>query len=219
MSGMKKLLILAGLSAVGKTTLASYIIERNPDFVLVRSATTRAPRGDGHDAEYVYLTKEEFSAALGSGGMLEHTEYAGNYYGTPRSEIEAIAGAGKTPLLILDVEGVKSIKGAGEYPTLAVYLYDDLNVLEERLYARYIGDAPTVDGLARFIKRKEQNIADILSFDDFSESFDLLVRNSELSSSSDAVLTAHGSDAAPDNSAAREELAAIGEYIKAKQNR
>ncbi|MBR2467107.1 MAG: hypothetical protein IKB38_09305 [Clostridia bacterium] len=219
MKEMKKLLILAGLSAVGKTTLAKYITEKDPNFVLVRSATTRAPRGDGHDAEYVYLSEAEFSAALESGGMLEHTEYAGNFYGTPRSEIEDVLGAGKTPLLILDVEGVKSIKRAGEYPSLAVYLYDDPNVLEERLYVRYIGDAPTVDGLARFSKRKEQNIADILSLDEFSGSFDLFVRNSELSSSSDAVLTALGSDGVPDNGAAKEELAAIREYVKAKQKR
>lgn len=216
---MKKLLIFAGLSAVGKTTLANYITERNSDFVLVRSATTRAPRGDGNDSEYLYLTKEKFNDLVKTGDMLEYTEYAGNFYGTPRSEIEAIAEAGKTPLLILDVEGVKSIKRAGEYPTLAVYLYDEVNVLEERLYARYIGDAPTVEGLARFAKRKEQNTADIISFGDFIDNFDLVLRNSELSSSSDTVLTAHSSEALPDNKTAIEELSAIREYVKAKQDR
>ena len=87
---MNKILILAGPSAVGKTTVADYILKSYPSFSLVRSATTRAKRGDGHDAEYIYLSREEFNARLLSGKMLEHTEYANEMYGTPASEIERI---------------------------------------------------------------------------------------------------------------------------------
>ena len=49
----KALLILVGPSAVGKTTVADEIISRG-GFSLIRSLTTRAPRGDGHDDEYIY---------------------------------------------------------------------------------------------------------------------------------------------------------------------
>ena len=162
---MKKLLVLAGPSAVGKTTISDEIMRQNDKFTLSRSATTRAPRGDGHDDEYVYLTRDEFLAAIESGDILEHTEYSGDLYGTPKSEILRAEREGKYALFILDLAGVASLRES-EFAddTLFVYIYDTLNTLEERLYARYM-DPPTVDGLTKFAKRKEQNIADYLGFD------------------------------------------------------
>ena len=174
---MKKLLVIAGPSAVGKTTVSDEIIRQNNKFSLSRSATTRAPRGDEHDDEYVYLTREQFLSAIESGNMLEHTEYSGALYGTPKSEVERILGEGGLPMFILDLAGVASLR-AGEYAedTLFVYLYDDINTLEERLYSRYM-TPPSVEGLTRFAKRKEQNIADYLGFDKHAGLFDILVSN------------------------------------------
>ena len=176
---MKKLLVLAGPSAVGKTTVSDEIMRQNDKFTLSRSATTRAPRGDGHDDEYVYLTREEFLAAIESGDILEHTEYAGDLYGTPKSEILRAESEGKYALFILDLAGVASLRES-EFAddTLFVYIYDTLNTMEERLYARYM-TPPTVEGLAKFAKRKEQNIADYLCFDKHAPLFDLLVSNAQ----------------------------------------
>lgn len=174
---MKKLLVLAGPSAVGKTTVSDEIMRQNDKFTLSRSATTRAPRGDGHDDEYVYLTRDEFLAAIESGDILEHTEYSGDLYGTPKSEILRAESEGKYALFILDLAGVASLRES-EFAddTLFVYIYDTLNTLEERLYARYM-NPPTVDGLTRFAKRKEQNIADYLGFDKHAPLFDLMISN------------------------------------------
>ena len=174
---MKKLLVLAGPSAVGKTTISDEIMRQNDKFTLSRSATTRAPRGDGHDDEYVYLTRDEFLAAIESGDILEHTEYSGDLYGTPKSEILRAEREGKYALFILDLAGVASLrKSEFADDTLFVYIYDTLNTLEERLYARYM-DPPTVDGLTKFAKRKEQNIADYLGFDKHAPLFDLMISN------------------------------------------
>ena len=174
---MKKLLVLAGPSAVGKTTISDEIMRQNDKFTLSRSATTRAPRGDGHDDEYVYLTRDEFLAAIESGDILEHTEYSGDLYGTPKSEILRAEREGKYALFILDLAGVASLRES-EFAddTLFVYIYDTLNTLEERLYARYM-NPPTVDGLTKFAKRKEQNIADYLGFDKHAPLFDLMISN------------------------------------------
>ena len=152
-------------------------MRQNDKFTLSRSATTRAPRGDGHDDEYVYLTRDEFLAAIESGDILEHTEYSGDLYGTPKSEILRAEREGKYALFILDLAGVASLRES-EFAddTLFVYIYDTLNTLEERLYARYM-DPPTVDGLTKFAKRKEQNIADYLGFDKHAPLFDLMISN------------------------------------------
>ena len=188
---MKKLLILAGPSAVGKTTLAEFIIEGGAPAELVRSATTRAPRGDGHDGEYIYLTAYEFVKSAKEDGMLEYTEYAGNLYGTPKSEIERISEEGNIPLLILDIDGVDSIKSRKDYDSLAVYLYDDINTLEERLYKRYLGDSPTAEGLARFVSRKERNLAEFTDIENTTASFDMIVCNADLDKACREIFSAY----------------------------
>lgn len=174
---MKGMLVIAGPSAVGKTTISDEILRQNPNFTLIRSATTRAPRGDGHDGEYLYLSEAEFRLEIQRGGMLEYTEYSGELYGTPLSEIIQAEREGLVPLLILDLAGVASLR-ASEYAedTLFVYLYDELNTLEERLYARYM-TPPTAEGLTKFVKRREQNIADYLAFRDKADMFDLVLSN------------------------------------------
>ena len=176
---MKKLLVIAGPSAVGKTTVSDEIIKQNAKFALSRSATTRAPRGDLHDSEYVYMTREEFAAAIASGDILEHTEYSGELYGTPRSEIDRILAEGGMPMLILDLAGVASLRASAlSEDCLFVYLYDELNTLEERLYARYM-TPPSIEGLTKFVARKEQNIADYLCFDKHAPLFDLMLSNAQ----------------------------------------
>ena len=191
---MKKIIVLAGPSAVGKTTLADYMIKSGAPLELVRSATTRAPRGDGHDAEYLYFAKDEFVKLRDNGGMLECTEYAGAFYGTPVSEIERIQASGKIPLLILDIKGVESIKKLNKYPSLAAYLFDDINVLEKRLYDRYLGENPTVDGLMKFQSRKERNLTEFSDIESISLGFDMLLDNSDLASSSRDLLSAYSDE-------------------------
>ena len=78
---MKKIMILAGPSTAGKTTVMMNMLDKRPRFEYIRSATTRAPRGDGHDAEYIYLSVEEFISRIENDGMLEHTNFGGNFYG------------------------------------------------------------------------------------------------------------------------------------------
>lgn len=155
------LLIIAGPSAVGKTTVAYSLIERDPRFEFVRSVTTRPKRGDSFDNEYIYLTSAEFISIRESGGVLEHTEYAGNFYGTPRSEVERILSEGKIPLLVLDMNGVGSLmKNASGLSPCGVYVYDDLNVMAERLSARFLRDGHTDEDLRKYNSRIKQNIAD-----------------------------------------------------------
>ena len=173
----KSLVIIAGPSAVGKTTIAHAILKLDPRFEFVRSVTTRAKRGDAFDDEYLYITREEFLSLIPVGGVLEHTEYAGSLYGTPRSEVERITGEGRIPLLVLDTNGVESISRFDDIATCGVYVYDDINVMEERLYARFLGGTPTADGLRRFTSRKEQNVADYKRIYDFAPVFYSFIEN------------------------------------------
>ena len=182
-------LIIAGPSAVGKTTVAHSLIEAG-EFELVRSVTTREMRDDTFSAEYIYITREEFCALISGDGVLEHTEYSGHLYGTPRSEIERIAAIGKTPLLILDLNGVKSLSAADGISPCAVYLHDDLNVMEQRLYDRYLGGAPSVEGLKKYLSRKNQNVSDYLSLPEYAPCFCAFIKGGTVAESAEAILAA-----------------------------
>ena len=157
---MKNILIVAGPSAVGKTTVAHRMLELDSRFEFVRSVTTRPCRADQFDSEYIYITEEEFRHLIDTAGVLEHTLYAGNYYGTPRSEIDRITSEGKIPLLILDINGVESLsKNKGDISPCGVYIYDDIDVMAERLYDRY-KDNLDADNQRRLDSRRRQNIID-----------------------------------------------------------
>ncbi len=172
------LLIIAGPSAVGKTTIAYSLLERDPRFEFVRSVTTRSSRGDAYDAEYIYITIPEFRELIENGGVLEHTEYAGNFYGTPRSEVERILSEGKIPLLVLDINGVGSlVKNAGDLNPCGVYVYDELSVIEKRLYNRFIGTSPTPDGEKKYEGRRRQNVADFKGIVDTAPRFFAFIAN------------------------------------------
>ena len=135
---MKKfVLVLSGASAAGKTAVANAMIEKNPKFTFLRSATTRPKRGDGNDDEYIYLTREEFTERIANGDVLENTEYAGNMYGTLYSEIERAESEGKIPLLVLDINGMRSLYRDERLAACTVFIYAPLAMVEERLRARF----------------------------------------------------------------------------------
>ena len=173
----RKILVLVGASGVGKTTVADCILNSSSRFALVRSVTTRAPRGDGRDDEYIYIDREEFLSRAKNGGLIEYTEYGDNLYGTPVSELERIFASGKIPLLILDIEGVKSLrKGAFDFGAVAVYIWDTLDTVEKRLSARDLAE-PTEKKIESFNKRISMNVRDYRSMPDIAHLFDMFVRN------------------------------------------
>ena len=186
---MNKLLIIAGPSAVGKTTVMKRMLEITDSFEYLRSATTRAPRGDGNDSEYLYLSRDEFLARVDSHGMLEYTEYGGNLYGTPISEIERAYSLGKTPLLILDINGVTSVKSAKlSILPLAVYITAPLDVLDARLRERAEKDGNSEGAVSTLEKRKAQNRLDLENFDEISKVFDLVVENREIDNTAHEII-------------------------------
>lgn len=175
---MKNILIIAGPSAVGKTTVAHRMLELDSRYEFVRSVTTRPCRGDQFNSEYIYISDEEFRELIHNGGVLEHTEYAGSFYGTPRSEIDRITAAGKVPLLILDINGVVSLSAnKGDISPCGVYMYDDIDVMEERLFERYKDDMESEDTKRRFNSRVRQNIIDYSSIPERQKVFYAFIRN------------------------------------------
>ncbi len=100
--------MITGPSGVGKGTLINGLLDRCPGLELAVSATTRAPRhGEQNGREYHFLSADEFEERVRAGEFIEHAEYAGNRYGTLRSELERPA---KGIVLEIDLQGARQVR-------------------------------------------------------------------------------------------------------------
>ena len=171
--------VIAGISGVGKTTVSDRMIADLGYLEMSRSATTRSPRGDGRDDEYVYLTEDEFKRSIDEGGVAEYTLYGGNFYGTRKCELERIFASGRYPILVLDYYGVASLKKSLDYPVYAIYVYTDLVEAEKRLRARDVV-SESESAKSSFEKRCRQNIEDFSILHTMTEIFDFYVENSDV---------------------------------------
>ena len=108
-----KLLVLSGPSGAGKSTVVSKLMERRGDVCFSVSATTRAPRpGEQDGVNYFFGTRERFEEMVRTGELLEHAEYVGNCYGTPRAYVEQRLEAGYNVILDIEVQGARQVMEA-----------------------------------------------------------------------------------------------------------
>ncbi len=134
-----KLIALTAPSGAGKTTIARHLLKTFDDLAFSISATTRERRPHEEDGrDYYFLSKEEFEQKIANDEFVEWEEvYAGQYYGTLKSEIERIRKAGKHVIFDIDVQGATSIKKVYGDEAMVVFIKPPSpEVLFERLRNR-----------------------------------------------------------------------------------
>jgi guanylate kinase len=107
------LVVLAGPSAVGKSTVVAQLKATVPDLFFSVSWTTRDPRpGEVDGRDYHYVTRERFRDEVDSGLMLEWAEIHGGLQlsGTPRQPVTEALQAGRPVLVEVDLAGARNIK-------------------------------------------------------------------------------------------------------------
>jgi guanylate kinase len=167
-----KLIVLSGPSAVGKGTLASFIIANNEDFELSVSATTRSARsGEVAGESYFFVSEEEFSRLIESDELLEWATVHGKHrYGTPRLPVENALAKGRNVVLEIDVQGAFQVKKAFPAALLVFVNPPSFQELEARMNKR--GTETPEDKLLRL----ETAQSELLQ----AESFDFQVINDEV---------------------------------------
>jgi guanylate kinase len=127
-----RVLVITGPSGVGKGTLIRELCRQFPDLRLSVSATTRPPRSGERDGrEYHFLTPDDFERRVQAGEFLEHAEYAGNRYGTLRSEVE------RGPVVLeIEVQGARQVREALPEAVQVFIAPPSLDALRARLLGR-----------------------------------------------------------------------------------
>lgn len=126
--------MITGPSGVGKGTLIKLLLERCPGLQLSVSATTRQPReGEVNGREYHFLSREDFDQRVENGEFIEHAEYAGNRYGTLRSELERPADG---IVLEIEIQGARQVRETLPEAYQVFIAPPSLEDLQQRLVGR-----------------------------------------------------------------------------------
>lgn len=131
------LIIVSAPSGCGKSTLLRRLMEKREKLRFSVSATTRPPReGEVDGKDYFFVDHPTFERMIAEDAFLEHAEYVGNHYGTPRAAVEELLDAGYDVYLDIDVQGAMQIKRIRP-ETLTIFVTPpSLPELENRLRSR-----------------------------------------------------------------------------------
>ena len=105
------LVVISGPSGVGKDAVIEELKKKGRPWHFVITATTRAPRpGEQHGVDYIFLDEATFLEMRDGGQLLESAQYAGRWYGVPRSQVSEALKAGKDVFLKIEVQGAYTVR-------------------------------------------------------------------------------------------------------------
>lgn len=105
------LIVLSGPSGSGKNTICDEVKKNNLNIWESISMTSRSPRdGEIDGKDYYFVSSKEFEEKIKEDKFLEYAEFAGNYYGTPRENIQKHLDNGEDVILVIEIQGALQIK-------------------------------------------------------------------------------------------------------------
>ena len=209
-----RVVVLAAPSGAGKTTIARELRTRRPDqFGYSVSGTTRKARPGERDGEaYHFLTHDEFRRRQAAGDFLESTKYAGELYGTLRSEVERGLKDGKHVVLDVEVEGARQVRKAYPWPASAVIFVipPSARVLIERLRKR------RTESEAELARRIDIATGEVeTAARELGEVYDYVLVNDDLDTAvSEVIDLVQGGARAPDRRAPQDMARLLSAFVR-----
>ena len=156
------LVVISGFSGAGKSTLTKKLLA-DYDYGYSVSATTRTPReGEVDGKDYHFISREAFEKLLRDDALLEHNEYVGNYYGTPKDPVMKDLEEGKDVILEIDVNGARQVKKAYPEAVLIFVTAPSAKELAQRLVGR---GTESKDVVEKRLRQSLKETNDALSYD------------------------------------------------------
>ncbi|GAA5173927.1 guanylate kinase [Pseudonocardia eucalypti] len=168
-----RLVVLAGPSGVGKSTVVNALRGEVSRLYFSVSATTRSPRpGEVDGRDYRFVSASDFDRMVEEGALLEWAEIHGGLHrsGTPAGPVEEHLAAGDSVLVEVDLTGARNIRACRPDALLVFLAPPSWDDLVRRLSGRGT-DSPEVIERRLTTAREELAAAD---------EFDVTVVNDDL---------------------------------------
>jgi guanylate kinase len=161
---MARLTVLSGPSGVGKRTVITALRREFPDIWVSVSATTRAPRpGETEGVDYYFVSWDEFARLVDAGELLEHAEFAGNRYGTPRQPVLDHLADGIPTILEIELAGARQVRLSLPSARFVFLAPPSLDILIQRLRDR---GTETADAISARLAHAQAELAAEHEFDE-----------------------------------------------------
>lgn len=133
------MLVISSPSGAGKSTIARHLLEdKDLKLSLSVSVTTRERRPSEIDGKhYHFISKREFERRRDSDALIEWAEVHGNFYGTPREEVENALGEGRDMLFDIDWQGAEQLQEKMRGDVVSIFILPPtMRELQQRLNRR-----------------------------------------------------------------------------------
>ena len=134
---MQRIIIIAGPSGVGKTTVTNYLYQKYRIPRVITHTTRPMRKGEEEGKSYYFETNETFKKLH----FFEHLRYGNYQYGSSKEALKRAWEKSNLVTLIVDTDGVKTY--LDELGDKAYFIYltvSDTQILKQRLIER--GDNP-----------------------------------------------------------------------------
>lgn len=134
---MQRIIIIAGPSGVGKTTVSKYLNEKYGIPRVVTHTTRPMRHGEVANESYYFEDERSFEKLH----FFEHVKYGNYQYGSSKEALNAAWHKNDIVSLIVETDGVRTYLDELKDQVYFIYLtVNDLNTLKQRLINR--GDDP-----------------------------------------------------------------------------
>ena len=178
----RMMIIISSPSGAGKTTLVKLLAERNENFEISISNTTRTPRKNEIDGkDYYFINEEKFNDLIKTKSFYEYAKVFNNLYGTLKDPVIKNLSQGKDVLFDIDWQGTEKIKKLElKNKLISIFILPpNIEILRDRLSNRDMKDKLILK------RRMSQFKDDVLHW----KEYDYVVINNDLEKCYQAIMS------------------------------